>query len=155
MDANEKVKAVLAAALDRGGPFAAKALETESVPSRRLWKAADPEDIKALRVWELRDVLPNAMAADPDAALELVSDLLGLRNLGIVVSLEPQSRATADVTREVMEVPAAAGRLTDWRLRGGTVEEGVALAQDAVREAVEARHAIEGQVQQAVFAGVR
>jgi hypothetical protein len=122
------------------GALSGKVLSTDEVSVASLEKVAKGE--KQISVAKLRAVLPNALAADPDAALELVSDLLGLRHLGIVVSLEPLIRATADVQREVLEAVAAAGQVAAGQVAGAPLEEMQASARAAVREAVEAERAI-------------
>jgi hypothetical protein len=107
MDAKRAVKEITRAHLLDEGALTFKVLATAAVPERRLRKAADDEEPKDLRVWELREVLPGALRADPTAALDLLSDLLGLRDAGVIIALAPRGERATDIVTEAAEATEA------------------------------------------------
>jgi hypothetical protein len=93
------------------GPLSAKQAATEDAPLERLWKAADPEVEKHLRVFELRSILPGLLEQDPRAAMDFISDVLGLRSLGLIVAQAPKGEGAAAPVDESMDVVEAAADL--------------------------------------------
>jgi hypothetical protein len=101
-------------------------------------------------VWELREVLAGALRVDPAAALDLLSDLLGLAGLGVVVAVAPAAPTAEDVAREVDEALLATADAKRWQVQaapGGyntpELAEGRTLLHHAERAVVEAKVALE------------
>jgi hypothetical protein len=94
MEPKLAAKRAMRAAFVRG-PLSAKVAATEEAPAERLWKYLDENVDKNIRVFELRSILPGLLEQDPRAALDFLSDVLGLRSLGLVVAQAPKSESTA------------------------------------------------------------
>lgn len=162
-----ETKAAMRRHLNEGGSLHATDLETVFVPAARIRKASDDETVKDLRVWELREVLRRALVREPAAALDLVADLLGLRDVGLVLARAPRADAPGAVVIELAEAGAAVGAvqaagleaLADGRLDPGEAQVVERLARAAERELVQvtelARAAQAPQLELAAVAGGR
>lgn len=135
-----------------GGSFTASELAGGDLSVNAVEKIQRGD--QQLTVAKLRAAYRRARRQDPDAALRMLTDVLGADDLGVVVSRAVPVQGTAEVDREVQEAVAASARVMEKRLRRAPVEELEADAQDAVREATEARDAIRKQIPQARLAGV-
>lgn len=91
-----------------GGPLVAKAVATSDVPHARLQKWASGE--RQPRAWELRQLVPELLRADPAAAMAFLDDLLGLRSAGLILAEAPRVEgAPVDLVVEAAEAGAAVG----------------------------------------------
>jgi hypothetical protein len=87
--------------------LSAKVLSTEtvSVATIEKWQKGDKQPTLA----KVRDILAPALREDPRAALEFLTDALGLADAGLVLALMPKATSGArDVEREAAEASLAA-----------------------------------------------
>ena len=91
-----------------GGPLSAKASATPAVPHGRIQKWASGD--KQPRAWELRQLLPELLRADQEAALVFLDDILGLRSAGLILAQAPRAEgAPHDLVLEAAHAGAAVG----------------------------------------------
>lgn len=120
--------------------LSARDLATTTVPARQIerWRTGE----KAPRVWELRELLPRAIERDPAGALRFLGEALGLHELGLVISQMPRVRGAGDVLTEVASTAVKVGRLQEWALDHGPLEEGELRARELARSVAQAHLAI-------------
>lgn len=161
VEEREVARAVHRAFMERG-PLCAKAAATDEVPVGRIQKWAAGE--KQPRAWELREILPELLRADPDAAVAFLDDVLGLRALGLILARAPRVEGVpCDLVTEAAEAGAAVGQVQALALSAGrdgvvSVEESQeirAAARRAERELAEvAAVAARSEAASLVLAGV-
>lgn len=149
MSARMAVKRITRTHLTGASGLCAKAAATEDVPEGRIRKSWSEEETKCLRVWELREMLPGLLAADPAAALDYLADVLGLRSAGVIVARAPRVQGAAAVAQETDEALLSVAAVKAWQVGaapGGyapdEIAEGRTLVRRAERELVEADAAL-------------
>jgi hypothetical protein len=110
METKLAVKRAIRNAMIRG-PLSVKVAATDEVPVDRLWKYADANVEKHMRVFELREILRGLLAQDATAALDFVTDVLGLREAGVVLAQAPKAASAGAPVDESMDVVESAAHL--------------------------------------------
>lgn len=122
--------------------LSAKVLATDevSVVAIEKWQKGERQPTAA----KLRAILPGAIRADPVAALDFLSDVLGLGDAGVVVALAPDSNEVEAVAKEVDDALLATADTKRWQLDaapGGYSEDERAEGRTKIRHAQ--RHLVE------------
>lgn len=137
VEEREVARAVRRAFMEHG-PLCAKAAATDEVPVGRIQKWASGE--KQPRAWELREVLPELLRADPDAAVAFLDDLLGLRASGLILARAPRvDGAPSDLVVEAAQAGAAVGQVQALALSAG--RDGVISIEESQEIRAAARRA--------------
>ena len=90
------------------GPFSAKSFATPDISADWIgkWGRGD----KQPRIWELRELLPELLRADPVAAVVFVDEALGLSANGLILAPAPSvDGVPANLLKEAAEAGAAVG----------------------------------------------
>lgn len=99
------------------GPFSAKEVATPDISADWIGKwgrGTQP------RIWELRQLLPELLRTDPEAALVFLDDVLGLRAAGVIVAMAPRAEgAPNDLVLEAAQAGAAVGAVQEAVLEAG------------------------------------